>query len=309
MDSLRDRWEALYDTGEHTMFQSLAWNRLAAHWFADREQPFVSYFENDNGAALVPAVIAGKRIGIIGERLFDYRDVLTAGDLVAVAEAWRPIAELDLSLSVTAVRGVSLARWATLSPSEFCDAPAVRRCEASADSIEACHRKLGRFNRRLRRQGVTLHGYNGTSSELLRWIYRRKAEQFNGSPDNMFADVRRAEFVVAAAAMRPSSCDIFTYELENHIVAALVTFRDTDVRRFYTVWFDSTWAKESPGQVLVYEATLAALGDGLDCDYMTGEQPHKARLATSAQSLYRIELAAEEFRRSIDRTFVSTKAA
>ena len=34
--------------------------------------------------------------------------------------------------------------------------------------------------------------------------------------------------------------------------------------------------------------TRRSLADGLDCDYMTGEQPYKLRLATRSTPLYRL---------------------
>jgi CelD/BcsL family acetyltransferase involved in cellulose biosynthesis len=45
---------------------------------------------------------------------------------------------------------------------------------------------------------------------------------------------------------------------------------------------------------LIYEVTRRSLEDGLDCDYMTGEQPYKRRLATSSVPLYRLRATAAE---------------
>jgi CelD/BcsL family acetyltransferase involved in cellulose biosynthesis len=70
-------------------------------------------------------------------------------------------------------------------------------------------------------------------------------------------------------------------------VAALVTFQDGKVRRFYTTWFDPQWSRHSPGVALLFEATRLSLAEGLTCDYMTGEQDYKLRLATGAVPLYR----------------------
>src|SRR5512133_2276766 len=124
MDKLRYVWDSLYRPGDHTLFQTFEWNRLAASHFGNREAPFVSFFEDENGAALVPAaVVDNSRVTILGERLFDYRDVLTVGDVSALAEAWRPIAELGFPLSVTAVRGCAADRWSFAGSLPFCAAP------------------------------------------------------------------------------------------------------------------------------------------------------------------------------------------
>jgi hypothetical protein len=40
--------------------------------------------------------------------------------------------------------------------------------------------------------------------------------------------------------------------------------------------------------VLVFAITQRSLAEGLDCDYMTGEQPHKLRLATSMTRLFKV---------------------
>lgn len=278
------------------MFQSYAWNLLAVRHFS-REQPFVVYCEDDNGAALIPAGIADGRVVLLGESLFDYRDVLARGDAEPLGRAWRQVIDLGLPLSVIGLRGAdAFRRWSSLKPIDFCNAPGILRRDTSAQAIEADHRKLGRFSRRLERAGARLNKYDGTASDLLRMIYREKATQFHGTGNNIFAESRRVEFMVDVARRDPASCDIFTHETDTSLVAALVTFRDGGVRRFYTIYYDPRWWKESPGQVLVYEVTRMSLEEGLDCDYMTGEQPHKMRLATLLVPLYRVELSAAELR-------------
>ena len=47
-------------------------------------------------------------------------------------------------------------------------------------------------------------------------------------------------------------------------------------------------AKHSPALSLIYEVTRLSLEAGLDCDYMTGEQAYKLRLATSAVQLFQL---------------------
>ena len=117
-----------------------------------------------------------------------------------------------------------------------------------------------------------------------------------GDPHNLFVDQLRIHFVLAAAAAEPDAWEIFTLERESHVVAALVTFSDRGVRRFYTVYYDHGWSRYSPGTALLYEATRLSLAEGLDCDYMTGEQSHKMRLATSRVPLYRVELSSGKSR-------------
>jgi CelD/BcsL family acetyltransferase involved in cellulose biosynthesis len=285
-----------------TMFQSFEWNRLAARAFVATEEPFVVMVSNDSGAAIIPAAIAdnGRRIVLLGETLFDYRDVLTGGDEGPLHRAWGELAKLGLPMSVTAVRNSALPHWHGLGAMPFTRAPQVRRAETSAEEFEAKHRRLGRLLRQCERAGVKVGQCDGRESKLLRWIYEQKALQLAGKKNNLFASERRIEFLVAAAAMKPRRCEIFTLESGSKIVAALVTFRDRNVRRFYTTYYDQEWARHSPGQLLTYEVTRRSLAAGLDCDYMTGEQQHKTRLATSSVSLHRVEATAEMLRRAAE---------
>jgi CelD/BcsL family acetyltransferase involved in cellulose biosynthesis len=165
--------------------------------------------------------------------------------------------------------------------------------EISAEAFAKVHSRLERTLRRLTEQGATLFQYDGNASGLISWIYRQKAAQFQGHPDNLFADQARVEFMAAACRLDPAACDIFTYQAKGQLVAALVTFQDHHVRRFYTIWIDPAWAQFSPGTALLYEVTRRSLAAGLDCDYMTGEQPHKMRFATSLVPLFRINAPAE----------------
>ena len=74
----------------------------------------------------------------------------------------------------------------------------------------------------------------------------------------------------------------------------MVTLRDRECRRFYTGWFDPEYQKHSPALALIFEITRQSLLEGLDCDYMTGEQPYKMRLATNSVPLYRVRATAEK---------------
>jgi CelD/BcsL family acetyltransferase involved in cellulose biosynthesis len=65
------------------------------------------------------------------------------------------------------------------------------------------------------------------------------------------------------------------------------------VRRFYTCLFSADHAKLSPALTLIHEVTRESLDAGLDCDYMTGEQGYKLRLATSSVPLYRLRATPE----------------
>lgn len=291
IEKLRDAWLALERAAPNTIFQSFAWNLQAARAFADREAPFVVYAENDSGAVILPAAVNAQGITMLGEALFDYRDLLWAGDRGVLTAAWAELARLSLPLAVTAVRGDAPAWQKFKKRPWFCDAPYVSR-DWDGERFAAEHRNAARFFRRLLRKGRELKRYSGSASQLLRWIYGKKAEQFAGREDNLFSDPRRIEFLIAVAGENPSRVEVFTLEAAQRIVAALVTFREKLVRRFYTTYFDRMWAPESPGTALLFEVTRQSLAEGLECDYMTGSQPHKRRFATATMPLYRVRATA-----------------
>ena len=119
---------------------------------------------------------------------------------------------------------------------------------------------------------------------------------------SLFHDPARIQFLVSAAAQMPEVFEIFT--LENgplDMAAAVVTLLDRGCRRFYTGWFAPEYEKHSPALALIYEITRQSLSAGLDCDYMTGEQPYKMRLATSSVPLYRVHATPEQLA-ALDRT-------
>ncbi len=292
MDSFRPLWERLEKSNSCTLFQSFAWNRLVASRFPAREDPYVVCAESDSGAAIIPAAIADYGLTLLGEALFDYRDVLHLGDPEVLRRAWQELARLRLPLFFTALRGAARrSAWDDLRPQPFVNAPCVLLSDVeNAEQFAANHNRLGRCRRRLERQGVHFSRQNAPSPESLRHVYQLKADQLPGS---LFRDPARLSFITAAANLDPTSCDLYTLRRDDCLVAALVTFRDGPTRRFYTIYYDHQWAHFSPGVVLLFEATRQSLAEGLDCDYMTGEQPHKARLATSSVPLFRVEATCE----------------
>jgi CelD/BcsL family acetyltransferase involved in cellulose biosynthesis len=296
LDRLKPLWEFLYaHSSSTTLFQSFAWNRLAATRFAGRAHPSVIVAESDSGAALIPAAMAQNQLTLLGEELFDYRDVLWAGSEDVLQAAWRRLADLQLPLAFTAVRGQAASgRWSALAPVPFVGAPQILCSETSAPAFFAGHSRLGRTLRRLAEHGVVLCRHHGGETDLVAWIYRQKAIQLAGTPDNLFQDPLRVGFMVAACSLDPERCEIFAFETAGRTIASLVTFRDGVYRRFYTIWFDPAWAPHSPGTALCFEVTRRSLEEGLDCDYMTGEQPHKTRFATSVVPLFRVNATAEQ---------------
>jgi CelD/BcsL family acetyltransferase involved in cellulose biosynthesis len=298
LDGLRPLWNELFRQSPKTLFQSFEWNRLAAAVFSDRLSPLVCAVESDSGAVIIPAAIhhQGNRLELIGEILFDYRDLLHVGDRSVLQIAWQMLAQPGLPLSVTAVQAENAAEyWQEFHPLEFARAPWVDAAVVTADQFRSLHTRAARQLRRMQRKGVKLHQYVGTAADQVKRIYQLKCDQFAADINNVFRDQRRREFMGAATALEAEKCQIFTLEDNvGCIVAGLVTFLDTGIRRFYTIYFDPEWAVYSPGVALVFEATALSLQQGLSCDYMTGEYPYKMRFANATRMLYRVEASAAQ---------------
>jgi len=296
-DQLRPLWNELVRQHPKSIFQRFDWNRLALHVFSDRLSPWVCAVESDRGAAIIPAAIHRRcnRLELVGEAMFDYRDVLHAGDGEVLQAAWEMLAQLNLPLSVTAVAAYRGGNWAGFDLVEFARAPWVDSSQIGAQAFRLLHTRAARQLRRLQRKGVVLHEYSGAERALVRRIYQLKCDQFAGDANNIFRDEKRREFMVAVAALESENCRVFTLEDPGGgIVAALMSFVDGLLTRFYTIYFDPAWAHYSPGIALVFEATARCLEQGLSCDYMTGEYPYKLRFANASRKLYRIEVSASQ---------------
>ncbi len=296
MDRLRPAWEHLASQRRHTIFQDFAWNRLAAQVFADREAPYVVYAENGNGAALIPAALGrdGTLIVFLGETLFDYRSFLAAGDRAALDAAWREIGKLRQQLWVAGVPQAWTLDWKEWRPQPFTAAPAVWRSLSTAADFAEKHPRARRLVRRLGEQGLELRRYSGEETALIRWLLEQKARQFQDDPNNLFSDPRRIDFLAAALSQDPQAAEVFTLEQGSTTVSAVITLRDGEIRRFYNSYHDERWGRLSPGVALLYEVTRRSLEEGLDCDYMTGTQPHKTRLANASVPLFRVDATPEQ---------------
>lgn len=295
LDRVGNKWRWLETQGDGTLFQSYDLNRRVAEWFSARETPHVVVAESDSGMAIIPAVRRERELGLIGETLFDYRDVLSAGDPTVLRRGWEELARAGMALEVTALRGdANRARWQSLSPKAFCNAPTTRCRDISASEFVAAHKKSAKASRRLAREGLRLVCRRSGLKAVAEWVYRHKAE-WSGKSANLFRDLQRQNLMLNIVKDGLVDCDIWSYELhDGTIAAALVCFRHGRIRHFYTIHHDAQWERLSPGQVLIFDVTRESLAEGLDVDFMTGEYPYKNRLATAMVPLYRVMASARQ---------------
>jgi CelD/BcsL family acetyltransferase involved in cellulose biosynthesis len=281
---LQAAWEALVSP-ELTLFQSFRWNRLAAALFADREPPYFIFAENDSGAAILPAVIdtESKTVSLAGEKLFDYRDYLSQGDTSTLLAATRELAQLNLPLAITAICRGDAPLWRALPKTFFSRAPHLISGAVTPEEFAGSHARAFSRLRKLQRMGLRIGWYSG-ESPVIRQVYELRGKQ--AEPGELFHDARRVEFMIAICREEGSRCEVFTLEHGGTLAAALVTFRDEQVRRFYTTYYDHRWARYSPGISLLFEVVRRSLEQGLSFDLMTGEQSYKLRIARTSRDLY-----------------------
>jgi CelD/BcsL family acetyltransferase involved in cellulose biosynthesis len=297
-ESIRPLWQHLAGRTEATVFQQFHWNRLAAEIFDARERPHVIVATRDHHSVILPLVIRNNRTAaLLGESLFDYRDMLSTGDPELEFAALGEASKLRLPLEITALTPEAAQRWNIFSLKPFCSAPRIVRANCSSERLVESHRRLGRHSRRLAARSAQLKHRDGSDREFIRDLYAKKSLQ-DGS---LFTDSLRRDFMERVCQEEGNRCRIFTYETSTDIVAALLTLHSDHARLFYTTYFDTEWQAFSPGQVLLFQASVEVLRDNLDCDFLTGEYPYKMRLANHSIPLMRLEASTEQWRDAVTR--------
>lgn len=289
---LRQLWNDILATSPRTIFQAFDWNLLAVETFRD-ESPYFVAAESDSSAAILPVVIRNDSLGLAGGPLFDYREPICVGNDSAFVAALDVLSGLNLSLRVNGIQRSARKELEHLSPQSWTAAPYVSPRDLSAEQFEERHARGRRALRRLNDIGATVETLKGTP-QLLETLYREKGKEPASWGENLFRDERCVAFMRAVASLPSTKCEVFQLGFNGNRIATLVTFIDGGTRRFYTTWMDPAWSRHSPGIALLFEATRLTLEQGLECDYMTGEQPYKLRFATGSEPLYKVEVSAQQ---------------
>ena len=307
IDGLRSRWE-LIERDQGTIFQTFRWNRLAAALFADREEPYFVLCEDDNGVAIVPAVVRqeSRTISFAGETLFDYRDYLACGDPGALDQAWQQLTSVGLPFTLTAICRPEAAIWKQLPKTFYSRSPRLSSDQISADGFAHGHARAFSRLHKLERMGLEVREYTG-SDPIVRRIYELRSRQSGGG--ELFHDSRRVDFMAAVCAEEGSRCQVFALQHGGTLAGALITFRDREFRRFYTTYYDHNWARYSPGVSLLFEIARRSLLEGLSFDLMTGEQPYKLRIAQSAHDLFQVTATPQQIKEVSTVLFAAEHAA
>jgi CelD/BcsL family acetyltransferase involved in cellulose biosynthesis len=287
LESIQPLWELLLTSREYTVFQNFRWNRAAAALFAQREAPLVVAVESASGAAIIPAVFRKQQdeVSLLGEELFDYRECLWTGDASVLRYGWQTIAALGKPFRMRSVRGHAAGHWDGFSIKPFTRAMSSQMADPPPRPSKATKQL-----QRLQEMGCSVETLPATA-ERVEELYSCRSE-VNG--DCLFRDQLRRKMVARMAAESPEGAELHLLTHRDQFVAGAITFRDREWRRFYGTHYSQTWSRYSPGMSLVCWMRDQSLASGLNFDYMTGEQPYKVRLASSAVPLYQVTASAAQ---------------
>jgi hypothetical protein len=258
--------------------------------------------ETESSEAIIPAAVrkAPKTISLLGEELFDYREVLSIGDGQALRKAWQELAKLGLPFEAKALRGEPNEHWRGFSITDFSGAPFVRHDASRHDHP----RSRFRLNEILSR-GCRLQSRQCELADV-GTMYRLKAAQDSRC---LFLDPLRIEMVEQMVAAYPKRWGLLTLTDGEELVAAGLSFQDKEWRRFYGTYYDHRWAKFSPGIALANRLVENTMQEQMHLDLMTGEQPYKLRLAEATVPLFRVSASAVQLAEVGSETTSSLRAA
>jgi hypothetical protein len=222
-------------------------------------------------------------LAFLGEELFDYRNVLSAGDDIALRTAWGVLAALGLPFELTAVRGEIQPYWRGFDVARFSGAPVAR-----SDTPQRPHPRLQQKLEILQHRRCHLSSQQCAAAKV-REMYRLKAAQDSRC---LFRDSVRIRMVEAMVETCAEGCELLALEQDQELVAGVLSFRDRDWRRFYGTYYSLGWADFSPGVTLVNRLLENTMREGLHLDLMTGEQSYKLRLARDIVPLSRVSASA-----------------
>jgi len=269
---LAEVWELATAASPGSVFQSFDFARHWATCFADSVEFQIAW--RSDPPAVVPFMVREGRLGLVGDGLFDYLD------LVGQAESGFP----DLPSRRARFTGIPAASryasfWGAMAAEPFSAAP-VRAPLGDLD------REHPRAARRYEAARVELHlaMHAGERLRLLEWLLARKT-QACGSANVLGGHEQR--WLCAMVELAPQVSEVWHLTQRGETLAALLCWRAPRVRYGYTIGFDPRWAALSPGILVLYAVLRHTMKEGRSFNFLTGEQAYKLRFATHCEPLLR----------------------
>ncbi len=266
-------------------------------------------------AWILPWVIAGGTLSLLGHGLFDYADVIAAPEAAGALQALIPGLAARLGaepgwerMEIRAVpgdspflefwRGLAAAlaaagRTAVLEP--YSAAPRLLRREdapVTPETFDALHRRAAaRLRQSLRRGRLGPITDPARRQEWLVWMLAQKDLRLQLRGQSNVLRQTEAEWLQAMARRHPQLAEIWGYACETRKTAGFLTFLTPAVRYGYLLAFDPEAARCSPAIALLYFVLRRTVGEGREFDFLTGEQAYKLRFANAARRLWRLRVS------------------
>lgn len=291
LSALQSQWERAHDAGAPCVFRSFA---MARHWmqaFADTAE--VCILTWGEPPLILPFVVRGHQLQLIGEGLFDYQDACGRAVIMNPglwSEAWQQLAGIPWDrLQITGVReGSAILHFARMRATPAVYARALQR-PAQAPLLNEEHRRYARRWRAAQGEGVRLCQERAAAArcETLQWLLEHKAADFGA--DNVL-DPRACRWLEAMVRDERELTELWSLRRGGRILSALLCWRYSHrsgqaVRYAYTISYDQQAAELSPGVLLLYAVVCRSGEERMGFDFLTGDQPFKRHFATGGFQL------------------------
>lgn len=295
-------WRRAWEQAPGHFFQrfepSLHWARIYA---ADGS---LRVWVHEAGPALAAFTLRQGQLELLGQGLFDYVDLIGTASPGAQQELARQLLDWKewRRFDATGVPADSpfACFWEALQPEQapFSAAPLL----VHPDQF---HRGRARAARRLQQclqAGWTLRQVRPCRERhaLLQWILEQKEKTLQARGGGNVLDAPAVCWLQAMVAREPDMTELWQLHRGAEIIAGLLSWRSGSVRYAYTISYSGHAAAMSPGILLLYGVLCDSVAEGLQFDFLTGEQPFKLRFADAHRRLLRLrkrrpEVLAEEW--------------
>ncbi len=246
----------------------------------------------------------------IGHGLFDYADVIAAPAAAPTLVERAPALARALRrcggwrrLEMHGLPGDSpfLAFWRRLAQelgapaaiTPFSAAPQLRRnrCLATPQALDRLHPRAAERLRAARRRGwLGPVEEEGERRAMVDWLLRQKEERMRTLGQASVLQAAEGDWLRRIATHASSGAELWAYRREQRLAAGFLTFLAPPLRYGYLLAFAPELAATSPAVTLLYFVLRETIGQGLDFDFLTGEQAFKLRFANAARPLLRLQL-------------------
>ncbi len=280
-------WRAATAAGSGSVFQEYAFARHWAKVFAPEAE--IAVWTSRHAPLVLPLAIRDGRLGLIGEGLFDYLDLIGG----AAPEVERDAAEAALGLGWRASRFTGVPEGSRHDA--FWRALAAEAHPYSAAPVRAAGGSWGREHARTARRWAAAkvalaraHGA-GERLRLLAWLLDHKARELAArGQTNVLGRLEQA-WLTAMVEQEPELAELWALRRDGETLAALLCWRGAQVRYAYTISYAPEAAALSPGVLALYGVLRHTMHEGRSFNFLTGEQEFKLRFATHREPLLRYE--------------------